>query len=584
MNAPNVSVATPEPWLEIVEGESPILLIAPHGGHAGAAARATLHPKVNDLHTAEITRTLAERLRATALINFAMDRNLIDCNRIPQVVERAPWMLEIIADRLTRIADRFGRATILIIHGWNIIEPRVDFGLGVRRHGHELRPVGRARVSASDDFIQGPLALLADKLTHAGITPTFGMRYPAGGVHNLVQAFTERHRESAISPLRRIATIASQGIVNTAQLELSVSVRLPGSLRGHCVDAIAETFSPKPASAPPKPTISIVRAPRSISRSAPMTTPLRVGVEFYDPTARVGAMASFDLGTPGFGGRIMTIVGERRVVLCTCEGTTRRDSDKLSLGPLSLAIRGNKLALDFRGPAVVVPDGSTYLSIERALATGILDSSAHIALEIPIPGSGFDPSILFSDAPPDTSARNIAPLFSVASGEALLEGRRHLLQASTRAGVSFTGLGPQRFSERRMIWAQFDSDRSAPHAIELRRIDGDAGPEHQTARIFAEGRWSSLTLDSIAIEIAAPELLPHRLEAAITGESGNPIRMFGTAVAYVPLSRPGPNGSRIHTSLGFGIFASGGRTASGMFEYSRRLEPSAGENADEDND
>jgi len=62
--------------------------------------------------------------------------------------------------------------------------------------------------------------------------------------------------------------------------------------------------------------------------------------------------------------------------------------------------------------------------------------------------------------------------------------------------------------------------------------------------------------------------------------------MFGTPVAYVPLSRPGPNGSRIHTTLGFGVFTSGSRTGSGMFEYSRRVEPSAdeGEDADSDSD
>src|ERR1700751_2024389 len=69
-------------WLQAVEGRAPILLIAPHGGHAGQAARARLHPRINDLHTAEITRELARRLDAHALINVAMDRNLLDCNRV----------------------------------------------------------------------------------------------------------------------------------------------------------------------------------------------------------------------------------------------------------------------------------------------------------------------------------------------------------------------------------------------------------------------------------------------------------------------------------------------------------------------
>jgi len=61
-----------------------LLLIAPHGGRAEPRTRSMLNPKVNDLHTADITRGLARRLGASALINVAMDRNRIDCNRLSQ--------------------------------------------------------------------------------------------------------------------------------------------------------------------------------------------------------------------------------------------------------------------------------------------------------------------------------------------------------------------------------------------------------------------------------------------------------------------------------------------------------------------
>jgi hypothetical protein len=580
MSAVAASIVAPEPWLEIIEGSSPVLLIAPHGGRAGKAAQATLHPKVNDLHTAEITRELAARLDASALINSAMDRNLIDCNRIPQLADRAPWVLEIIAQRLAVMVGRFGRAIVLLIHGWNIIEPRVDFGLGMRTYGEELRPAGSARVSASDDFINGPLLSLAGKLRAAGITPTFGLRYPAGGIHNLVQAFTERHRDSSLSPLSRISAIAAQGLVDAAQLELSVSVRLPGPPRERCVEAIAETFSGRPSAALPsdwKP--SIVRTPLASRRVAP-TVPVRVGMEFYDAASGIGAMASFDLGTPGFGARIMLLLGERRVILCTCEGTTKRDADRLSLGPLSLAVRGSSLVLEFAGTAVVVPDGSTYLSIERALASGILDPGARVTLQVPLSGAGLDPSILFGHGALDSAARNIAPVFSIATGEATLEGRRYSLQASTRAGVSFTGLGPQKFNERRMIWALLDGNDPARDAIELRRVDGDSEAAQQIARLFSDGSWSTLTLTSLAIEAVAPELMPHRLEATVAASAGNSFNLRGTPIAFVPLSRPGLNGSRIYTSLGFGTFKWGTRTASGMFEYSRQVNPGTANDAD----
>src|SRR5579863_10754372 len=96
----NTAPVAAESWLEIIDTDSPLLLIAPHGGRAEPRTRSILNPKVNDLHTADITRGLAARLGASALINVAMDRNRLDCNRISQIVERAPWLLEMIAERV----------------------------------------------------------------------------------------------------------------------------------------------------------------------------------------------------------------------------------------------------------------------------------------------------------------------------------------------------------------------------------------------------------------------------------------------------------------------------------------------------
>src|SRR5271163_3112415 len=97
------SAAAPVEWLELIDGLGPLLLIAPHGGRAGPAARATLHPKVNDLETAAITRELAHRIGAAALINAAMDRNELDCNRLSQIAAKAPWLLDLIANQVAAI-------------------------------------------------------------------------------------------------------------------------------------------------------------------------------------------------------------------------------------------------------------------------------------------------------------------------------------------------------------------------------------------------------------------------------------------------------------------------------------------------
>ena len=392
---PHSASAVCESWLEVIDCDSPILLIAPHGGRAEPRTRSMLNPKVNDLHTADITRGLAARMGASALINVAMDRNRIDCNRLSQIIERAPWLLEKIAQRVDAIVARHGRVTVLLIHGWNIIEPRVDFGLGLRHSGGELRPPGSACVSASDDFINCQLAGLADRLHRHGIKPTYGMRYPGGGLQNLLQAFTARHCQSSNAPLRSISETATRGVVDAAQLELSVALRMPGELRARCEDAIAEVFAGNRADAhDPRAPIVVNRAPRppvaksEIGAAATVAAPGRVGVEFYDPAARIGAMASFDVGGAGMGARIMMLFDGHRAALFTAEGRPMRSSNAVTHGPLALRREDESIVLAFRGPAVIVPDAAAYLSIERALASGRLDGDAEVNLRFEIDRAG----------------------------------------------------------------------------------------------------------------------------------------------------------------------------------------------------
>jgi hypothetical protein len=573
------------PWLEIVDADSPLLLIAPHGGSAGAHAQATLHPKVNDLHTAAITRELAARLGAAALINSGMDRNQLDCNRIPQLAEHAPWMLEMIADRLARIVQRCGRATVLLIHGWNIIEPRVDFGLGLRNHGGELRPPGSAHVSASDEFIHGPLSRLAAMLRGCGIKPTWGMRYPAGGAHNLVQAFTGRHRVSAIAPLARIAAVSARGVVNAAQLELSVAVRMPGELRAQCIDSLARVFEKGAtavahAAAPAPP---VVRAP--VPRRAPSApmVPARVGIEFFDPAARVGGMASFDLGAGGTGARIMMLLGRRRVALFTAEGRTVLDGNRISLGPLALSLEDGELALSFAGPAVIVPDGAAYLSIERALASGRLDAGVRVEARMAVRNGGFDVESLRAAARPSAASAGPVAAFATLAGEVRAGDVTTPIRAAARAGMSFTGLGPQRFRARRMLWASFAD--GAPAAFELRAIASDSEPEQRTARLLDGGDWRGARLAALAIDTPSPEEPPPGIEASYADGASALARISGRVAAFVPLSRPGPEQSRIFTSMGFAVFDCDGRVGTGMFEYSRRHDPVlAATTADDDMD
>jgi hypothetical protein len=581
-----------ESWLEVIDCDSPLLLIAPHGGRAEARTRALLNPKVNDLHTADITRGLAARLGASALINVAMDRNRLDCNRLSQIIERAPWLLEMIAERVGAIVAHHGRVTILLIHGWNIIEPRLDFGLGLRNSGGELRPPSSACVSASDDFINGPLAGLADRLHRHGIKPTYGMRYPGGGLQNLLQAFTARHRTSPHAALRSISELATRGSVDAAQLELSVALRMPGELRARCEDAIAEVFSTNGNDSHTSRTPLIVnREPRArvvkpeIGAAATVAAPGRVGIEFYDPAARFGAMASFDVGGVGMGARIMMLFDGRRAALFTAEGRPTRTASAVTHGPLSLTREGKSLALAFRGPAVIVPDATAYLSIERALASGRLDGDTEVEVrfEIDRAGGDFDFDRILSSSGSPHEAPSSSAAFGRVTGKVRIDGAARTLNGFARAGISFTGLGPQKFSARRMIWVFFD-DENGPHAVEARAVTTGDAPPNQTARILGPAGWSPCPLHDLTIETSSVEEPPHRIFASLTPSDGPTCELEGSVECFIPLSRPGPEQSRIYTSLGFATFRNGVHLGAGMFEYSRVADTVLTASDENDND
>jgi hypothetical protein len=584
-------------WLEVIDSDSPLLLIAPHGGRAEPRTRALLNPKVNDLHTADITRTLALRLGASALINAGMDRNRLDCNRLSQIIDQAPWLLEMIADRIAAIVARHGGATVLLIHGWNIIEPRVDLGLGLRNIGGELCPPGSACVSASDDFINGPLTDLAERLRQLGIKPSYGMRYPGGGVQNLLQAFSSRHRESPIAALRKISEISISDVVDAAQLELSVALRMPGELRAHCEDAIAAAFAPNRGTLrPQRAPIVVNRAPRprvakpEIGAAATVAAPGRVGIEFFDPNARIGAMASFDVGGAGMGARIMLLFEGCRAALFTAEGRPTRSESSVTHGPLSLTRVGDSIVLAFRGPAVIVPDATAYLSIERALASGRLDSAMEVTVRFEIESGGADADfnfdrVLTSSADASQIASSSAA-FGRVTGSVCADGAAHEVAGYARAGMSFTGLGPQKFNARRMLWACFEGS-GAPHALEARSVTADDAPPAESARILGTDGWSPCDLRELSIHTASVEEPPKTIFASMAHSDGSIFELDGRAENFIPLSRPGPEQSRIYTTLGFASFNLGTHRGAGMFEYSRRAESvmtGADDNDDSDAD
>jgi len=298
-----------------------------------------------------------------------------------------------------------------------------------------------------------------------------------------------------------------------------------------------------------------------------------VGIEFYDPVARIGAMASFDVGGAGMGARIMVLFEGRRVGLFTAEGRPVRSEKDVRHGPLSLTRAGNTIALSFCGPAVIVPDATAYLSIERALASGRLDGSMEVGVRFELPDGEFE----FDRILAPSEAGSVTPAASAAFGHAVgsvcIAGITQSISGFARAGMSFTGLGPQNFTARRMLWACFDDDRDgAPTALEARSVASDDAPPSESARILIDERWNTCELRELVIDTATVEEPPHGVSATIAYPDGRMFSLEGRAECFIPLSRPGPEQSRIYTSLGFASFQSGNYRGAGMFEYSRRAE------------
>jgi hypothetical protein len=85
-----------------------------------------------------------------------------------------------------------------------------------------------------------------------------------------------------------------------------------------------------------------------------------------------------------------------------------------------------------------------------------------------------------------------------------------------------------------------------------------------------------------APSVSAP---PTRLWAKLANVHQPHNALEGTVENFIPLSRPGPDGTRIFTALGFAHFKLGESEGAGMFECSRRAEvlpDSAGEDEAED--
>ncbi len=494
--------------LTLVEGAAPLVLVAPHGGRRDPERRpwTSGRMRVNDLHTAELTAELAALTGASALINGAHDRNDVDLNRISEAHARAPWFLERLAALLDATVARHGRATVLVVHGWNVIQPVVDLGLGCAP-GADLCAVG-PRAAVSPGFAASAVRGLVAACAARGIDATVGARYPARHRENLLQLFTPRYLADERPLVRALAALGAR--VDAVQLELGIALRWPGAWRARLLAAceaslpvlLAPDARTQPAGDSPVPD-----GGPAASRRLEFASPSLCGLVALD--AHGGAR----LLLFGPAGDLALFTGER----------TRPQPDG-RVGALAVTpTAGAGVAVRFRGPLLRFPDTTPFLDLELGLARGRL-VEAEVALDF-VPGH----------------AAQAGGDFGAVAGEVVLDGAR-----SAVAGRAFReeGSAPAPWPRVR---AALDLGDGRALALTVGVADGTASGFlcRDGAHVAVVAARAAPGGDAIGfeVELACGERLRvtafpvHRLPVVRAHESGA-VRLEYTACRLAPEGPP----------------------------------------------
>src|SRR5262249_18613601 len=307
--------------------------------------------RMNDLHTASLTAELAHLARAPAVINDTHDRNDVDLNRIGEAHERAPWFLERLAAVLEETLARHGRATLLALHGWNVVQPVVDLGVGCSA-APEPFAVGRG-AAVAPEFAATALPALVAACAARGIGATVGARYPARNRENLVQLFTSRYRDDPRPVVRAFAGWAPR--IDAVQLELGIPLRWPGVWRARLVAAVEDAL-------PSRVQDGSRRRTEPAKDAAPPVPVEPARLQFTGPD--LCGLAALDQDR---GGRLLLFTPEGGLALFTGE--------RLGLEPASTGARlrmgrapDGVRTIGYRGPLLRFPHTLPVLDLEAGLA------------------------------------------------------------------------------------------------------------------------------------------------------------------------------------------------------------------------
>ena len=480
----------PAPPFLRTTGTAPLVLVAPHGGRRDAARRpwGSAPLKMNDLHTAALTAELAAATGASALVNTAADRNDVDLNRVSAAHDRAPWFLEQLADVLGATLARHGRATLLTVHGWNVIQPVVDLGLGCTP-GADPFSVG-PDAAVSPGFAASAVRALVRACAGRGIAATVGARYPARARENLLQLFTRRYASDQRALVAALAAMAPA--VDAVQLELGIPLRWPGPWRAHFVETCRHVLP------------SLAARDRDVAGAAPgetAWTPVPCRIQFAGAPFSGLAAAGSDGGA-----RLLLFPSDGGLFLFTGERA----------GGLAIeTTRPGATAFGYAGPLLRFPDTVPFLDLERGLARARLVDA--------------DVRLTFTPA----HAGGEAGDFGAVAGTVTLDGRR--------VDVSATAFAEE--IERAAPWPRLRAALQLDRTTALNVTVGLAGGE-ASGFLCRAGRHVDVVAARASLGPPASCLERVTLEVELAG--GERLSVEAVAVHELPVVRSrGPSAVRV---------------------------------------
>jgi hypothetical protein len=554
-------------WMSYVAGESPIVLVAPHGGRRPADAPIKDSIKVNDLYTAELTEELAARTNGYALINRAHDRNMLDLNRVSQVRTHAPWFLEALVELTSTLVARHGEARVFFIHGWNVVQPVCDLGMGLKLRGQRVAPASKfAAPTLSPTFFHAEVLPFRDAALASGLDVAIGRRYPAADKENVMQLFSTRFAHDHAPAIQQLAALAAQEKVHAVQLELGVGLRWPGPERERFVDAFCQTFGnvtpvslgngagfslPQLPEHEPQASQAHVHGEKSPFALHARSETTRFGLHFHDPVSGVGILGGIECGAeaPTHSGRLMLSLGGTEMALFTGEDDARLEQGRVQVGGLVWRGEPDGFVIHYRGPVMRFSHPQAFIRLEEGLAASWVET-ADVHLRLTIPSRAEDVRL---------------PLFLAhLQGEICLQDRVRPIDAwgfldmlkSEEAG---------RLLPRRLVSLPFGPDLG----LFLSLVETSNGPQ-SSGMLYHHGVPHRLREDEWDLHYTFADGRPTAFQLTLSSSSVFPLQCRGETVTAIPVVRHSEQGSALNVTFGLSRTVWQGREACGVYEFSER--------------